>query len=195
MPCGDQLLSPPEACDFVASSWPSEHSEADDLEYAHSDSSTDEGEGAMRHFFHVNRALRPPPSFISSTLARAREFGVQALHVALDRRVQRGAAAGALSCGAWGGFWGLCNGSVLGCSVGLLAAPFTLGFSVPVLTGMMAWTGLVVGSSAGVGAGLVGGGCAGYLYSVHDANQEHRRALARANRRRARRGAPIAVAG
>ena len=30
--------------------------------------------------------------------------------------LRRGAAAGALSCGAWGGFWGLCNGSVVGCS-------------------------------------------------------------------------------
>ncbi|CAE7876347.1 unnamed protein product [Symbiodinium microadriaticum] len=123
----------------------------------------------------VGRAatLRPPlrlrnESFLRSTFARAKEFGSQALHVVLDRRVQQGAAAGALSCGAWGGFWGLCNGSVIGCSVGLMAAPFTLGFSVPVLTSMMAWTGLVVGSSAGVGAGLVGGGCAGYLYSVHN---------------------------
>lgn len=192
MPRGDHLLAPPRvaSCDEVfASSWPSEHSEAD-LEYAHSDSSTDEGEMAMRHFFRA-RAARPPPSFMSSTLARAREFAVQAVHVALDRRVQRGAAAGALSCGAWGGFWGLCNGSVVGCSVGLLAAPFTLGFSVPLLTGVMAWTGLVVGSSAGVGAGLVGGGCAGYLYSVHDANEEQRRAERRANRRaRARRALP-----
>ncbi|CAJ1355521.1 unnamed protein product [Effrenium voratum] len=115
------------------------------------------------------RVPRIRESFLSSTWTRTCEFGSQALHVVLDRRVQRGAAAGALSCGAWGGFWGLCNGSVLGCSVGVLAAPFTLGFSVPVLTGVMAWTGLVVGSSAGVGAGLVGGGCAGYLYSVHDA--------------------------
>jgi len=30
--------------------------------------------------------------------------------------MRRGAAAGALSYGAWGGFWGLCNGSVVGCS-------------------------------------------------------------------------------
>mmetsp|Transcript_11381 Transcript_11381/g.21509 ORF Transcript_11381/g.21509 Transcript_11381/m.21509 type:complete len:191 (-) Transcript_11381:159-731(-) len=181
-------LSPMSAsCDFAAASWPSDHSEPD-LQYAQSDTSTDEGETAVMRLIG-RAALRPPPrlrneGFLRSTFLRAKEFGSQALHVVLDRRVQRGAAAGALSCGAWGGFWGLANGSVIGCSVGLMAAPFTLGFSVPVLTSMMAWTGLVVGSSAGVGAGLVGGGCAGYLYSVHDSAEQQRRPRPRRRQQR-----------
>ncbi|CAE7397894.1 unnamed protein product [Symbiodinium sp. CCMP2456] len=105
-----------------------------DLQYAQSDTSTDEGETAVMRLVGRAGALRPPPrlrneSFLRSTFARAKEFGSQALHVVLDRRVQQGAAAGALSCGAWGGFWGLCNGSVIGCSVGLMAAPFTLGWA------------------------------------------------------------------
>merc|ERR1712151_423709 len=96
----------------------------------------------------------------------------QAMKLAANPQAQvttASAIAGAGTLGAVGGGTGLVAGGVVGAAVGVPAALFTLGLSIPVC----ATVGAVVGGGTGATVcgttGLVGGGTAGYLGYAHKA--------------------------
>jgi len=74
-----------------------------------------------------------------------------------------GALGGAAACGAAGAVGGAAAGGSMGAMVGLLAAPLTLGLSIPVGAALGSSTGLCMGGAAGLTAGSVGGGAFGFL--------------------------------
>mmetsp|Transcript_79767 Transcript_79767/g.252141 ORF Transcript_79767/g.252141 Transcript_79767/m.252141 type:complete len:295 (-) Transcript_79767:94-978(-) len=76
---------------------------------------------------------------------------------------------GALALGAGGGAGGLAAGGVFGAACGLIAAPFTLGLSVPVGAVLGGGVGLCAGTAAGATSGLVAGGLSGYWRAHYSA--------------------------
>eukprot|EP00931_Biecheleriopsis_adriatica_P117797 TRINITY_DN93284_c0_g1_i1.p1 TRINITY_DN93284_c0_g1~~TRINITY_DN93284_c0_g1_i1.p1 ORF type:complete len:220 (+),score=31.16 TRINITY_DN93284_c0_g1_i1:59-661(+) len=182
------------SCDQLFRSWPPSDFSDPDPVFGNSDSSTEDGEApqvpVIRQLFRqgLQGVERPPlePHGLACWLwARAKEIGEEAVTLIADTSVQKGALLGATCVGSCGGTLGLCNGSVIGCSVGLITAPFTLGLSIPFFTTTIACMGWAVGSTLGGSAGLVGGGYVGYLYSEHERAVQEQRERARRRRRRA----------
>merc|ERR1712060_903287 len=100
----------------------------------------------------------------------------QAVRLAADRHVQvttASAVGGAATLGTAGGVTGLVAGGAVGAAVGVPAALFTFGLSIPVC----ATVGAVVGGGTGATVcgttGLVGGGAAGYLGYAHKEEIKH----------------------
>merc|ERR1719433_1479736 len=93
------------------------------------------------------------------------EFATSARELGNDKSFQASAASatgGAITLGATGGVVGLATGTTLGACVGLPAALFTLGLSIPISAAIGGTCGLVSGAAAGGTVGAVGGGAAGY---------------------------------
>merc|ERR1712125_120504 len=97
---------------------------------------------------------------------KAETLRTQAMKVAADPQAQvTGASAivGAGTLGAVGGGVGLVGGGAIGAAVGVPAALFTFGLSIPVCATVGAVVGGGTGVTVGGTTGLVGGGAAGYL--------------------------------
>jgi len=77
-----------------------------------------------------------------------------------------GATGGGLVLGTGGAASGLVTGSIVGAAFGVLAAPFTFGFSVLAGAVVGSGTGLCVGTAVGGTSGVVGGGATGYGAAV-----------------------------
>jgi len=109
---------------------------------------------------------------LRETRSKASELAVGAGKVAKDGSFQASAASaagGAVALGAGGGVAGLTAGTITGSAIGLLAAPFTLGMSIPLGAAVGGTGGLVTGVMAGSTVGALGGGAAGYgVYTKRD---------------------------
>merc|ERR1711920_672874 len=97
-------------------------------------------------------------------------MGDQAIRLAVDRHVQvttASAIGGAVTFGSAGGATGLVAGGAVGAAVGVPAAIFTFGLSIP----FCATVGAVVGggtcATVGGTTGLLTGGAAGYHVYAH----------------------------
>jgi len=108
---------------------------------------------------------------------QTREFAVdtksKGFEVVSDSRVQvttASALAGAVSCGATGGAVGTVAGAGTGALVGLPAAMFTFGLSVPFCAVVGGGMGCAAGTASGTAAGSVAAGAAGY--TIHKHRQE-----------------------
>merc|ERR1712060_644828 len=94
----------------------------------------------------------------------------QAVRLAADRHAQvttASAVGGAATMGTAGGATGLVAGGAVGAAVGVPAALFTFGLSIPVCATVGAVVGGGTGATVGGTTGLVGGGTAGYLGYAH----------------------------
>merc|ERR1712050_219252 len=94
----------------------------------------------------------------------------QAMKLAANTQAQVTAASaicGAGTLGAVGGGTGLVAGGVIGAGVGLPAALFTFGLSIPFCSTVGAVVGGGTGATVCGATGLVGGGTAGYLGYAH----------------------------
>lgn len=96
---------------------------------------------------------------------KARQLAVKAREIASDKSFQATAASavgGGAALGTTGGVVGAATGTVVGAIVGLPAALFTFGLSIPVTAAIGGTCGLVTGAAAGGTVGAVGAGAAGY---------------------------------
>jgi hypothetical protein len=99
------------------------------------------------------------------TRALALEAQKKGYAVVCDKRFQvttAAAAGGAVTCGAAGGAVGTAAGAGTGALVGLPAALFTFGLSIPVCATIGGGLGCAAGATTGATAGGVAGGAAGY---------------------------------
>jgi len=96
---------------------------------------------------------------------RAFQLATSARALAVDKSFQAtaaSAAGGAAALGATGGVAGLATGTAIGAAVGLPAAFFTFGLSIPIAAAIGGACGMVTGAAAGGTVGAVGAGAAGY---------------------------------
>merc|ERR1712190_191058 len=107
---------------------------------------------------------------------RAESLREQAMRLAVDRHVQvttASAVGGAVTFGTAGGATGLVAGGAVGAVVGVPAALFTFGLSIPLCSTVGAVVGGGTGATVCGTTGLVGGGAVGYLGYAHKEEIKH----------------------
>lgn len=110
-------------------------------------------------------AYMNPGDAATATKAKAIAAGTRAREIASDPAVQTSAASaagGAAAMGTTGAAAGFIGGGAVGAAMGVPAAFFTFGMSIPLGAAVGSAAGLFTGAAVGGGVGLVGGGAAGY---------------------------------
>jgi hypothetical protein len=117
-------------------------------------------------------AYTDPKAAARAAKSRAVDAAERACDVARDRTVQTtaaSAAGGAVAMGTSGAAAGFVGGATIGAAMGVPAALFTFGMSIPIGAAVGSAAGFCTGAAVGGGVGLVGGGAAGYgVYTKKD---------------------------